>query len=460
MGQNNKSLRRGLFKLMLTLSVAAIASACSNKMASNGVNQSSGTTTSNLQYLSGNVQMSIMDASGRTIYSDTGTGQALTFKAGVNYMLDLNATGFPTGTQFSLQMTPTDVVSGATVTVPLSPGSNSFSVPTQGDYSWQLVAADTGYQSRSKYYLANVTCTNPTFTVNSLDPSAIAVSPGSNSNLYNFSASGVVAHANGTQPYLCAFDPTGTGIVDTAFTDCSQALNNFYVNYVGTRNVGVIVKDACNTEYAVSNSVNLNYSVPAMPGNVFIFGQISNATGTAQQDSRVNYVNYLATNSGGNNIVQPHYSNGTFQITASQNYGMPSSLPFGMQITVKGIQDNLSLSNMSGLLNASNAYISALSYSTDEAGDAETAVTLNSTNCSLSNQGARVLFVQGNPCSSSGMTGDQNSATVEVWGQYTCSVSDTGGGAQITGKFDGLTHIADNCAGGGGGGGGIVPIQL
>ncbi len=459
MGNKKQTIRRTLVILLLTLPVAFVYNACSRYQSAGGINQSSGASTSNLNYLTGKMQMSLVNASGNLIYSDAAAGGSLTFKANTNYGLNLNVTGYPANTQYSLEMTQTDVVNGTTVTVPLTAGLNSFTVPTQGDYSWKLMASAPGYQSQTKFYLANVTCQNPTFTQSSLDPAALTVSQGSGTNLYNFSAANVVANANGMGPYECAFDPTGTGIVDTSWQNCTQAFNNFYVNYVSTRNVGVIVKDACNTTYAVSAPVQLTYTEPTMPGNVFIFGQISNATGTAKGDSRVDNVTYLATNSGGNDIVQPHYSSGSFQITSSQNYGMPSSSSFGVQINVKGIQDSLNVSTMTGTVNASNAYISSLSYTTDEAGDAKPPLDFNSTNCTLSNQGAKVLFTAGTPCSS-GTAGDQNKATVEVWGHYQCTISDVSGGAQITGDFDGYTHLVDNCSGGGGGGGGIVPIQL
>ncbi len=459
MGHKKETLRRALFVLMLTLPIAIVYNACSKYQATSTMNQSSGASTSNQNYLTGRMSMSLTDASGNTIYSDSSVGSSLTFKAGTNYELNLSVTGFPSGTQFSLQMNQTDVVSGTSIAIPLQAGANSFTVPTQGDYSWQLVASAAGYQSQTKYYLADVTCQKPTFTGSSLNPAALTVSSGSGSNLYNFSASKVITNANGMGPYLCAFDPTGTSIVDTGFTDCTQTLSNFYVNYVNTRNIGVIVKDSCNTTYAVSTPAQLNATEPAMPGNVFIYGQISNATGSAQNDPRVDNVTYLATNSNGHDIVQPHFSAGSFQITSSQNYGMPSSQPFGMKINVSGIQDTINVSGQTGSVDASQAYISSLTYTTDEAGDSAPALNFSGSNCTLSKQGAKVLFTQGQPCSS-GTTGDQNKATVEVWGHYQCALTDGSGGADISGDFDGYTNLVDSCTGGGGGGGGIVPITL
>jgi hypothetical protein len=197
-----------------------------------------------------------------------------------------------------------------------------------------------------------------------------------------------------------------------------------------------------------------------MPGNVFIQGQLSNATGAVVGDARVDGVSYLATNVNGHNIVQPNYARGTFKIEALQNYGLPSSVKFGMSLVVSGITDNINLTNMTGSISAANAAIQKVIYSTDQAGDAKPLVTLTTNACTLSNQNAKVTFVSGQPCAG-GSTGSQNGATVEVWGHYSCpSVSAAGASVKIEGDFDGYTMLVDNCSGGGGGGGGIAPVTL
>jgi hypothetical protein len=232
------------------------------------------------------------------------------------------------------------------------------------------------------------------------------------------------------------------------------------VNYVSSRNVGLLVKDSCNTTVAVSNVVDLTYSEPTMPGNVFIFGQTSNATGSAIGDSRVQNVTYLAENSDGNNIVQPTYGSGSFEIYSQQNYQMPSSVKFGMDIKVVGITDTINVKTGQGTVDASAATLKSVTYTTDQSGDQDPAVSLSSTSCVLSNQGASVKFTAGTPCTA-GTTGDNNMATVEVWGHYVCNaLTDSGGSTQMTGDFDGYTNLVDNCTGGGQGGGGIVPIEF
>jgi hypothetical protein len=397
---------------------------------------------------------------GSTVYSDSVPNSSLNLTAGQTYDLNLNVTGAPVGTTYSLKITQTDVVNGPTTTVALVNGSNVFTVPSQGDFSWTVVATAAAYAPLSKIYQAVVQCSQPTFTASSLTASAITVTSGSGQNLYNYSAAGVIAGANGLPPYQCAWDPTGTGIVDTGFGDCATTLQNVYVNYVGMREVGVIVKDSCNSTYAVNNLVNLSYTEPTMPGNVFIFGQVSGATGAASTDARVNNVTYLATNAVGNDIVQPLYGSGNFDIHAYQNYGEPSSVKFGMDIKVTGIVDSINVSAGTGTISATAATISQVLYSTDESGDEDPATSFAGSSCVLSNQGATVKFVAGQPCSA-GQTGDNNMATVEVWGHYVCTgLSNSNGSINITGDFDGFYDLVDNCSGGGGGGGGIVPIQL
>jgi hypothetical protein len=196
-------------------------------------------------------------------------------------------------------------------------------------------------------------------------------------------------------------------------------------------------------------------------GNVFIFGQTSNASGAAVGDARLDSIKYLATNTNGFNVVEPTYSTGKFTIASTMNYEMLSSLPFGMKIEVTGISDSIDLANASGSVSAANAKISKVSFTTDEAGDAVPTAALAATSCALSNQGAKAVIVAGTPCSG-GLSGDTNSATVEVWGHYSCaSLSNGAASVAIEGDFDGMSKIADSCVGGGGGGGGgIVPVTF
>ena len=209
--------------------------------------------------------------------------------------------------------------------------------------------------------------------------------------------------------------------------------------------------------------MNYPYSVPAMGAqNVFIYGHVNSATSTAATEARVNGVYYLATNTNvpSNLIVQPSYSGSNFTISASENYGMPSSVNFGMNIQVTGITGSINVAAGTGSLSVASASLKSVSYSTDQAGDSQAALSFSGANCALSNQGVNVVFASGTPCT--GGTGTGRQATVEVWGNYSCPSLNSASGAaiNISGSFDGLTTLVDSCSGGGGGGGGIVPINL
>jgi hypothetical protein len=417
---------------------------------------------SNSSSIVSKTSLTVTNSDGSLVYSDASVvpSSSLTMLAGQSYVIQLSQASSVAGTTFSLVATQTNVVNGATVSTPLQLGSNNFTAPLQGDYSWKVVATPPNASPISSFYIANVTCSSPTFTASSLDASKIVVSAGTSANLFNLSASGVTTGANGMAPYTCAWDPTGTGIQDTAFQSCDSAISNFYSNFLGVRQVGLIVKDSCNATYPISNPATFTSAEPSMPGNVFITGQISSAGGKAVGDPRIDGVSYLATNVGGHNIVQPNYNSGAFQIYSLLNYGEPSSVLFGLQIKLSGIKDTINVSSGSGTIDASAAKIASVTFSTDQIGDQSPAVSMSGSNCTLSNQGAKVLFTAGQPCSS-GTSGDNNMATVEVWGHYSCTdISGDNDSANIQGDFDGYTNLVDNCGGGGGGGGGIVPINL
>ncbi|MBC7395889.1 MAG: hypothetical protein H7333_00475, partial [Bdellovibrionales bacterium] len=195
--------------------------------------------------------------------------------------------------------------------------------------------------------------------------------------------------------------------------------------------------------------------------NVFIAGVVSSETGTAANDVRVKGVNYLATNVGGHNIVSPSYGGQNFVIQSFMSYGQPSSIDFGIKIEVTGLTGNFNLrNNVTGNVDASQARVSKITYITDEAGDHAPTVSFTSVSCTTSGLHAQVKNPTGTPCSTGSTGGSKNSATVEVWGDYTCTnVSNGAGSMTITGSFDGYTYLVDSCESGGGGGG-VVPIRL
>ncbi len=449
-----------VMNLRVTAVIAMVAiSACSKapSVLHNASSSSLG-TGGNQGYTQARLSVSIYDPQSQLVYTDANPASSLILKENTDYTFNLQATNAPAGTTYKLYLTNIDLVSQNTVSMNVQEGSNTLSLD-MGNYTVKLEATAPGLLPQVKYYQASVTCASPTFTANSLNANAISVS-GSN-NLYTFSAAGVVASANGMAPYDCAFDITGTGILNTELKPCSQAFSSEYVNYVGpNRHIGLMVRDACNIAVNVEKVSTLNYSEPSMPGNVFIFGKTSAVSSALVNDRRVNGIEYLATNVGGHKVVEPEDyipGSGKWTLSSSMNYGFASSAPFGMKLVVTGLTDSISPSG--GSISAANAKLQSIAYSTDRDGDNAAALKFSGTTCTLSNQGAQLINVSGSPCQSG--SGTHYNGTVEVWGHYVCTnVKNALGSMTIEGDFDGFADIADNCSGGGGGGGGIVPIPL
>lgn len=418
----------------------------------------SSSSTQNGSILVKDVSMSILNANGSTVFDSQNSNSSLVLTAGTQYQLLIQAPGAPTGTTFMLQMSPfTAQSTPVTTSIPLVVGKNNLQVSGSGTYVFELSVSTPGVVATPRSYTAQVNCVEPNGAFTTVNGSAITVT--GSQNIYTYSAVGVTNNSNGVAPYQCAWDLTGVNIQDTAFGSCSTPLSGQYSNYVGTRDVSVMVMDACGQTVTASNSVNLAYTEPTFPGNVFIYGQVSNATGSAASDPRINNVTYLATNVQGNNIVKVNYGNGSFTINAQEKYQTASSLPFGMSISLTGINSSINLSAGTGTVDVSGASIKSVTYTTDQSGDALPAQSLTSTSCTLSNQGANVKLIAGSPCSG-GTSGNTNAASVEVYGDYQCNMSGGSGTATITGRFDGYYRMADNCSGGGGGGGGVAPIGL
>ena len=421
----------------------------------------SGTLASSSTVAQMKVGVRVYDSANKLIYDDSDPSSSLVLKSGQSYNLVVTPSSSVSGASYSLLMSQTDVVNGSSQILGLHEGPNSLSINNQGDYSIKVQVSAPAMMPLTKFYNASVTCQNPSFTAASLNPNGISVTSGSGSNLYNLSASAAIAGANGQAPYKCAWDPTGSGILDTPFSDCSS-IPDFYINYVANRKVAVVVKDACNISHTVTKTLNLAYTVPAKPDSVFIFGRTSSATGSIATDARVNNVDYLATNSGGVRIVQPSYDPGAgkFTISAGMYYGMSSSLKFGMDVSVEGITGTFDIVNGTSTLDATNARIKSVTYSTDQSGDAVRAVSFSGATCTLTNPQVKVRFLAGSPCDPK-QTGTGKKASVEVWGDYSCTgLSSSAGTVNITGSFDGVDTSFVDCSGGGGGGGGIKPINL
>ncbi len=424
------------------------------------INASSSTGAAQLK-----MNLIVKDASGTTIFDDSDPAANLVLKAGQNYSFIVNYQGTPPAdATLALKYTNIGTIGALPQTIPLQFGTNVISgnMMPQGSYALEFDSSTGGVLSSAKSYNAAVSCPSPTFTAASLNANGISAAASGSNNLFDFSVGAVTSSANGLAPYQCAIDPTGTSILDTGFQPCSQVFSKIYSNFVASRKVNVVVRDACNITQSVGKVIALPYSVPALgQANVFISGQTSGATGNAVNDKRVDGVTYLATNKIDHIVVQSALDGTSFTIQSSQNYRQASSVNFGVKITLNGLTNTLNLSTMSGTVDASAARIQSAAYSTDEAGGSQVASSYSGLNCILSNQLAQVKMVAGTPCTTAG-GGDQNSAAIEVSGHYKCSaLSNSGGSIGIEGDFDGISLKQDSCiGGGGGGGGGVVPISL
>ncbi len=413
-------------------------------------------------------------SSGNVIYSDSNPG-SLVLKAGNTYNISLISDSLPADASYSLSATRIDIPGGTAASTPLKLGDNSVTAPVQGDYAWKLSVSVPNVGVQVKSYTAAVSCPNPTFTT----LSSLSVSASGNNDSYDFSVS--YSAADGTAPYSVALDISGTGIVDTGFqTGTSVTFSGQRVVYVGYRKIGVVVKDACNTAVAtmVNTSgaqgpqlVNLPYTVPGMPSGMnFISGKVSNEGGllATTPDLRVNGVEYFSINppekvdalyNSSKNLTS--YT-GAFKISAIRNYGLTSSMPFGVTLQLSGISDDAvsPAVDRAYTVDVSKATIQAVSYTTDQAGDQAPPMSFGKTgSCVYSNGGGKMMFAPGLPCGP-GSTGSGAHLTAEIWGEYVCSMTDNAGRTfDFSGKFDGLYNLPDSCIGGGGGGGGGVPIQ-
>lgn len=439
-----------MMKIAVILTLVVLSSSCSKKGLEDDTTNAS-TGTKNDQTVS-KVSLSLVDPeSGSTIYSDSQQGSSLRFKEDTTYSLILSVTGAPSGTQFQLEIVPISVIGGATVFMDVAAGSNSLQIDKMGDYNLILHIKEPNAASSASYQ-AQVSCSKPTFT--SASKNLIKVTAGSATNLFKLSSKGISNSANGLPPYKCAWDPTGTGIVHTGFADCETDISDFYSNYVGERNVGLVMKDSCNTVINLSNSNNLAYSAnyssssPVYQGEIFIFGESSNASGNADGDSRADDIEYLATNKLSKQTVTANYSNKSFKISAFYKHDSISSKNFGMEIKVVGLTESsdYNINAGTGTINAASASLSGVLFQTDQAGDSKPQKTFSGSNCVLSNQGASVVF---SPEMSCQQTGKNRKATVQVWGHYKCTgLSSSGGAIDMEGNFNGYYGSFGACIGG------------
>jgi hypothetical protein len=378
-----------------------------------------------------------------------------------DYIVNISVADVPEGTPIVLSATNLDLTTQPERKFNLVVGDNlmnfsdeEFGFPAPGLYRWKIKSDE--YEVIQEFE-PKIACSDGTFTKASLNPGAISVS--GSDNIYTFSAAGVTSGANGVGPYKCAWDPTGTGIVSTNFRDCDLD-SSLYVNYVGQRNVGLIVQDSCYISHNISIPRTLTRTYPQpMPGNLFIYGKIFSDPDPNGFDSRIDGVEYLALNKAAYPVIQePIYAAGAFSINASYNFGVGSSVPFGVMINIKGFVESpdFNFENATGTIDDSGAYIESLVYTTDQSGDSRSSRQLAAYDCHWTPQ-TRLKLVKGSPCET-GETGSNSQMELEVWGNYVCATLKNGTKeVEIDGSFDGMYKKADACIGGGKGGGGTLP---
>jgi len=432
---------------LICLGSLVLLVACSGSKDSSGPGASSG--AQNGPPMSGTVNINITDTTGKLVYSDTSPTGPLQIRATQTYILKLSTKNYPAGTSFQLQITN---LSGGTSSIPIVAGVSNISVPTQGDYVFNIIASASGFADENQSYSAAVTCSSPTFTATSLAPQNIFVGATAN-NTFSLDATKVVTGANGLAPYSCAWDFTGVGILDTNFGDCSQVLSQVYSDLVDIRVVGLAVKDACNTTITVSSSTSVTYVEPSMPGKQFIFAHVGPISVI---DRRYDDVTYLATNNAIKAPVNSQYSAGTFVVFSQLNFGMPNSVDHGIDIRIKGLTESIALNPATGAgaINVASAYIDKLQFSTDQASDkAAVALIGVPSACTLSSQNVTVTPMAGAPCAP-GVSGTGKILSVEMWGHFSCTnLTGATHTVPITGDFDSSYNVVDCNAQSGG----IVP---
>jgi hypothetical protein len=350
-------------------------------------------------------------------------------------------------------------------------GENVVTAPAAGDYAIRIIAKSGSDSFPARSFQASVGCDNPLpFDGSLVDVSKISQSGGD--NIYAFSAAGAVSAAIGGQaPYLCAWDYNGDSSRDSLFGDCNATASNVYENYVGDRKVNLVVKDSCN----VSTSVEAVLTFPPITkvpgaGIVFIHGKVVAGTGASLTHPAIfeNSVgsDYWATNHP-SDYIPVHaetWLNGAqsvFTISSDKfKYGAPSSETFGMKLEMSNIAITLTEGDdiaKPTIVDVTNARLASIKYSTDRIGDGQPAINLSGNECTLHDQGARVVQIIGTPCDPGQTNPDfTNKAmrwTIEVWGYYSCrNVSSGSASATIEGEFDGYSDLNDGCSGGGQGG--------
>jgi hypothetical protein len=471
--KNSKITKMGIFAVFAASQVLLGTGCDSTNFGAPVGSTASSASLSNSSALASSVSLNVT-GSGGNVYSDASDpGQVMTMTVGQSYTFHADASNLAAGATLKLSLLDTDIVNGTPIVITLQPGaSQTIVAPSPGGDYLMTLTINSGGTVAVKNYQAAIGCSDPTFVQSVLNSNGLTVT-GSN-NMYTYNASGVIANP---QNYLCGFDLSGTGILSSVYVPCNTSLPNMYVNDVGARNIQVIVKDTCNNSLTVNSSQTLAFTTPTpAAGAQYIYGVVT-PTSYPASETRVNGVTYLATNASTGMLNAPVQANfapgspGQFTITSTfttgeYNNGQPSTIPYGMSLNIVGITGSLNMSgaNPSSTLNFSNMSVDSGSFTTDQSSDVKAQISLASAagqnQCTGTHLNGMATPSAGTPCGS-GTTGDQNSAIVEVWGDYTCNMTGAGGAtATISGSFAGSYTLHDSCVGGGQGGGGITPISF
>jgi hypothetical protein len=488
MGKLNHARTRSLQGIATVSALLVFFNNCSGGYDTNGTSASLSSQSTGVAPVQ--LNMTIPNPSGGAPLFDSSKQVNFTGAAGT-YTVNIACNGAPAGMLLQLSGTETDKPADLNVVqqfLPISSsglqcGSNTV-LFKQGDWNLALSATAPNMPNVQKPMGATVTCNVATpFTSVSVGTITATADPTYGPNVYDFSI-GSITPTGGQAPYFCALDPTGSGIIDTAYQPCTTAFTHFYTNYVGVRTqVGVSVIDSCGVAVSSpSHTVNVAYSSTPYNGhlsqNVYIFGTTSNAKfgkSTVVNDPRFTNVVYLATNNltavpNGGSVTPGYtdaddlnsngngkpYGKGSFSLNAIENYNhvqssLTSNSPnFGVSLNISGITGSINPAAPVAL-SLSGATMS-VNYTTDEIGDSAGALSFSGS-CAFTGQ-IQALHVSGSPCTAP-YSGDTFQGTVEVAGTFTCTsatgtaLTDSAGDSiDFTGTFDGFQNLKGSCNGG------------
>jgi len=399
------------------------------------------------------------------VYREASAFGILQMESGSAYALDVHSS--VPGTIFRISL------DGAAAS-PLESGRNlipsaAFPMPSIGNHSLRVDAELDGVVV-SRNYALGISCEAAIANSIVLNPTAIAVSA-IYPNVYQYTA-GVIA-TGGIGPFDCSWDFNGDGVRDSGFASCATPVRA-YSNHVDSRKIKTFVRDTvCNKILVVDVDRELTAppyaAVLGMKSNLYVTGTVSSSAPALTQNPAVS-LRHLSSNQP--DIlparVTCNYSRvngkGTFTVKGLNTYALTSSKSHGFSITVSNIDDTI-IGGVGGSMNAANAVLQQVQFSTDESPDLLNRMVFQGgqTFCQLNSVNMEPKDIGGVPCMNPG-TPIQSSYIVAGEGTFQCTglpgTSALGTSINVTqGAFYCEYRFVDAC-GGGGGGGGVDPIKL